>query len=198
MARDALQKETFVLTGLDETLKALKQFDNDAVKKFNKVINDELAQIKVQARSIVAQASSHNGAPMSGWAKTATQNPQKKGSRKDRDGAIGWAPWNPSEVASGIMTTRAQGRTRRDYTTSAGAIKNASAAGRIFELAGRKSSGRDARGQQFIKVLNARYGKASRDIWKVVDGERERFQRKINDALNEAKTELQRHLNKSK
>jgi hypothetical protein len=35
--------EVIVLTGIKETLDALKQFDKGAVRRFNKVINTELA-----------------------------------------------------------------------------------------------------------------------------------------------------------
>ena len=36
-----MSKDVIVLTGVTETLKALDQFDKQAVKEFNKVINKE-------------------------------------------------------------------------------------------------------------------------------------------------------------
>ena len=36
-----MAEEVIVLSGIKETLDALKEFDKDAVKRFNKVINNE-------------------------------------------------------------------------------------------------------------------------------------------------------------
>ena len=61
--------EAIILTGVYETLTALKEFDKDAVKRFNKVINSELAGAERDARALVSEASGYgpSGTPMSGW-----------------------------------------------------------------------------------------------------------------------------------
>jgi hypothetical protein len=54
-------------------------------------------------------------------------------------GGAGWPAWDQSIIKAGISSTKAEGKVRRDYTTSAGALINRSAAGVIYELAGRKN-----------------------------------------------------------
>jgi hypothetical protein len=71
---------------------------------------------------------------------------------------------------------------------------NDSAAGRIFELAGKKTPGNKLDTQ----LRKAGYGKPRRLVWKVVWENRERVKRNIYDALEEAKKTLQQHLDSQK
>lgn len=186
--------EVIVLTGIKETVDALKEFDKSAVRRFNKVINTELANAERDAHSIARGISNgKTDTPMSGWRTYDAANPQ----RSSRGGA-GWPAWNTGTVVAGIRKTKAQGKVRRDYTTSAGALINKSAAGAIFEIAGRKSGGTMARssGGQFMRTLSARFKPASRLIWRVVDKDRAKIEANVNKALEEAKAELQKHLNR--
>lgn len=191
-----MAEEIIVLVGIKETLDALKEFDKDAVKRFNKVINSELASAETSARTIVSRVnnSQGTGTPMSGWRQNNATKPSST------RGGAGWPGWNPAEVAAGIVKSRVQGRVRGDYTTSAGALRNKSAAGAIFEVAGRKSKGTADRtsSAQFLRNLSARFGKASRAIWSVVDKDRARIEKNVADALEEAKKELNSHLNQQR
>lgn len=191
-----MAEEVIVLTGIKETLDALKEFDKDAVKRFNKVINSELAGAETSARNIVAKVNngSGTGTPMSGWRQGGAIRPTST------RGGAGWPGFSQSEVAAGIVKTKVQRRVRNDYTTSAGALLNKSAAGAILEVAGRntKGSGDRTSSAQFLRTLSARFGKASRVIWSVVDKDRARIERNVSQALEEAKKELQRHLNSKK
>jgi hypothetical protein len=189
--------EVIVLTGIKETLDALKEFDKSAVRKFNKVINTELASAERDAHGIARGISNgKSDTPMSGWRPYNAARPQSS-SR----GGSGWPAWNTGEVVAGIRKTKAQGKVRADYTTSAGALLNKSAAGAIFEVAGRKS-GKDAtgrrQGDQFMRTLSARFKPASRLIWRVVDKDRAKIETNVNKALEEAKAELQKHLNRER
>lgn len=181
--------EIVVLTGIKETLDALKEFDKSAVRKFNKVINTELTNAERDARGIVAQIET----PMSGWRKYDAAKPRTRG-------GAGWPAWNTGVIVAGIRKTKAQGKVRGDYTTSAGALVNKSAAGAIFEVAGRKMQGSFARtaGSQFVRTLSARFKPASRLIWRVVDKDRAKIEKNVENALNEAKAELQRHLDRER
>ena len=131
---------------------------------------------------------------MSGWRKTDAINPT--GTR----GGAGWPGWDANTVKAGIRKTKAEGKVKRGkvgylrYTTSAGALLNESAAGSIFEIAGRKSDGTGT-GTSFISTLNSRFKLASRTIWRTVDKDRPRIERNVERALNDAKAELQKHLN---
>jgi uncharacterized protein YfaP (DUF2135 family) len=177
-----MSQDAIVLTGLKETLKALGDFDKDAVKAFSKVINKELSSVKKEAQGFVEAKP-----PLSGWATQPARNP------RTRNGA-GWPAWDQSIIKSGISTSKAQGKVRKDYTTSAGAIKNKSAPGVIYELAGRRTRGNGT----FIKNLEGNVGDASRLIWKAVDNSRDKVQKNISDALDQAKRTLQQNLDKEK
>jgi uncharacterized protein YfaP (DUF2135 family) len=177
-----MSQDAIVLTGLKETLKALGDFDKDAVKAFNKVISKELSSVKKEAQGYVEAKP-----PLSGWATQPARNP------RTRNGA-GWPAWDQSIIKSGISTSKAEGKVRKDYTTSAGAIKNKSAQGVIYELAGRRTRGNGT----FIKNLEGNVGDASRLIWKAVDKSRDKVEKNISDALDQAKRTLQQNLDKEK
>jgi hypothetical protein len=184
--------EVVVLTGIKETLDALAAFDKDAVKRFNKVINDELSAAESDARNSVDLITNQKTeTPMSGWRDTDALNPTKT------RGGAGWPGWDRSTVKAGIKKTKAQGKVRADYTTSAGALVNESAAGAIFEIAGRLTPGTGT-GVSFINTLTERFGKASRTIWRTVDKDKPRIEANVARALEEAKAELQHHLNKER
>ena len=183
--------EVIVLTGIKETLDALKQFDKGAVRRFNKVINTELAGAERDAKGLISDQP-----PMSGWRKADAIR------GKTRGGA-GWPGWNAGEIKSKITKTKAQGKVRKDYTTSAGALLNKSAAGAIFEIAGRQASGTkkmfsQTSSGQFLRTLENRFKKASRVVWRVVDQDKARIEANVEKALNEAKAELQRYLNRER
>ena len=182
-----MANEVIVLTGIKETIDALKEFDKDAVKRFNKVINTELAGAERDARNIISQEP-----PMSGWRKADAAEGRTRG-------GAGWPGWNTGEIKSKITKTKSQGKVRGDYTTSAGALLNKSAAGSIFEVAGRVASGTkrmtaQSSSGQFLRTIGNRFGKASRVVWRVVDKDRARIEENVNRALEQAKADLQKHL----
>ena len=168
-----MSKDAIVLTGLKETLKALEQFDKDAVKEFNKVINSELRKAKQDAQGFVASTP-----PLSGWNTQPARNPRSRG-------GAGWPQWDQSIIKSGISTSKAERKVKKDYTTSAGSLKNISAQGVIYELAGRKN--KSAGKNKFISNLEKQDGDASRLIWKSVDKNKDRIIKNVFDALEKAK-----------
>lgn len=178
-----MSKDAIVLTGVKNTLKALEAFDKAAVKEFNKVINHELNTAKKEA-----QASVDANPPLSGW---RTQPPAKPRSR----GGVGWPAWDQSIIKAGITASKAEGRARKDYTTSAGSLKNRSAAGVIYELSGKtnKSGGKT----KFISNLNKETFSPSRLIWKVVDKRRDQIEKNVFEAFEKVKDKLQKNLNRS-
>lgn len=177
-----MSKDAIVLTGVKETLKALEKFDKDAVKNFNKVINSELRNAKKDAQGFVKA-----DAPLSGWSTQPARNP------RTRNGA-GWPAWDQSVIRAGISSSKAEGKVRRDYTTSAGALKNRSAAGVIYELSGRSNKGTGT----FISNLEKEESQASRLIWKSVDKNKDRIINNVERAFNDVKTILQKNLEKER
>ena len=172
-----MSTDAVVLTGLKETLKALGDFDKGAVKEFTKVINKELKSAKQDAQSYVSSTP-----PLSGWNTQPARNPRTRG-------GAGWPAWDQSIIKAGISSTKAEGKVRRDYTTSAGALKNRSAAGVIYELAGRIN-----KTGNFISNLESKADNASRLIWKSVDKNKDRIEKNIFEALEKAKATLRKNL----
>ena len=182
-----MANEVVVISGIKETTAALKQFDKDAARRLNKVVNDELRLAENAAKDQIDTKP-----PMSGWRTTAAKNP-----RKGVRGGEGWPAWDPQAIRQGIVKTRSEGRVRADYTTSAGALLNKTASGVIFEVAGRRTPGQGT-GRQMIGVLEDRFRKASRGIWAVIDRDRPRIYRNIRAAMNDAEKTLQANLEKQK
>jgi hypothetical protein len=176
-----MSKDVIVLTGLTETLKALDQFDKQAVKEFNKVINRELKVAKEEAQGFVKSKP-----PLSGWSTQPARNPRSRG-------GAGWPAWDQSIIKAGISSTKSQGKVNKSkgYTTSAGALKNRSAAGVIYELAGRTNRGTGT----FISNLEKKESQASRLIWRSVDNNKDRIVRNVERAFNDVKQKLQQNLN---
>lgn len=177
--------ETMVISGIKETIESLKKFDKSAARRLNKVINDELRQAEGDARALIKDKP-----PMSGW--------RTKAAAKGRTrGGAGWPAWEPTVIRQGIVKSRSEGKVRSDYTTSSGALLQKSAAGAIFEVAGRRRSG-EGTGRQMIGVLNERFKGASRGIWAVVDKDRDKILQNVRRAMDQAKIALSKDLNKEK
>lgn len=179
-----MSDNAIVLTGVKETLKALESFDKQAVRDFTNVINTELRTAKKDAQALVTSEP-----PLSGWITKPSASPRSRG-------GAGWPAWDQSVIKQGISVSKAERKVRRDYTTSAGALKNKSAAGVIYELAGR--SNRTAGVNNFISNLEKKSFNASRLVWKVVDKDAEKIQRNVEKALEDAKAVLQKNLQKER
>jgi hypothetical protein len=176
-----MSKDAIVLTGIKETVKALQNFDKDAVKEFNKVVNSELRNAKKDAQGFVKATP-----PLSGWNTQPARNPRSRG-------GAGWPAWDQSIIRQGISVSKAEGKVRKDYTTSAGALKNRSAAGVIYELSGREN--RSAGKNGFISNIENKEGNASRLVWRSVDKNKDKIQTNVARALEDAKAKLQKNLN---
>lgn len=181
------EESEIVLVGIEETLEGLKKFDKDAIKRFNKVLNDVLTDAERAARGFVKADP-----PMRGWKTTDPLKP-----KKTTRGGAGWPAYNQGVIQQGIRKTKAQGKVRGDYTTSAGALINNSAAGAIIEVAGRKTGGTGT-GIQFIRNLTDEIKNPSRLIWQAVDAKKKPAEIKVLAALNEAKADLQKNLDRER
>jgi hypothetical protein len=191
-----MAQEHLIVTGLHETLAGLKKFDKDNLKKFNAVINKELRQAKQAAQALAIEYAVSDGAPLSNMkGKPALIGPLRKNQKRP------FPTWNTIEVVQGIKTSKAQGKVKKgDYTTSAGALLNASPAGHIFELAGRgkRRVSTDPRSIAFKKNLHDRFGETSRLIYRIVDRDRIKIEMAFYYALEQAKIDLQKALESQK
>jgi hypothetical protein len=129
------------------TLRALNKIDPDLRKKVP-------AEIKSYAQPIVADAKAAlpSSAPMSGWNR-------------------GRFKYSASKARSGI---RLQFKGTRPRNAPADAwpvlrVKSTNAAAAVFDIAGRKSTGKTTSGSRMIRQLNSTGGRASRTIWPAVE-----------------------------
>lgn len=126
------------VTGLSQTLSALRAIEPEMTKGFRKELNESVAIIRTTARGFVP-----TGTPMSGW----EQNLQSKGRWKDR-------AYDLATMKRGIQSRRDFDRRNPKGTAIGYSVENKSAPGMIYELAGTKSSGEGA-GVKFIENIAA-------------------------------------------
>ena len=111
------------IEGVKQTRKAIRAFAPDLNKELNAELRAALAPIARKARGFVTAES-----PMSGWA--------------GRSFSEGRFPiYNARTITSGIGFSTKQGKTTRSGFTSNAKLFNKSAAGAIYETAGRANNG---------------------------------------------------------
>jgi hypothetical protein len=173
------------IVGLDETVRALRQFDPDALKEMNKTIYQAMKIAQINARQLAPAVT-----PLSGWAK-----PVKEGK---------WArlTFQAKPVKMGIRTKIDRARKRGTWTSKAYLLINADPAGAIYETAGRKNpQGKNAQGARFINAIEAQSsltvrGKQGRIAYKAVEDNRPEIVAKSNAAIEKAQTAVNRKLAK--
>ncbi len=174
---------TAKIVGLDETVRALRQFDPDALKEMNKTIYQALKIAQVDARQLAPTVT-----PLSGWAK-----PIKAG-KWDR------LTFAAKPVKIGIRTKIDRTRKRGTWTSKAYLLINSNPAGAIYETAGRKNpQGRNAQGNRFINAIEAQSGvvargKQGRIAYKAVEDNREEIVAKSNAAIAKAQAAVNQKL----
>lgn len=114
----------------------------------------------------------------------------------DPQGLSGWGNWrggyDPTSIASGIKVKRGGSRKRGQITRNFVGVTNSTAAGAIWELAGRRSNGKNRRGEAFIRNVTRRGGAPSRTVWAAADSsDMGRVQEKVLDAMNRAMSLVQ-------
>lgn len=154
--------------GFQKTINELKKFDAKAYRRMNSSIRQEMVVLEQIAKGFVSNASrSWRGTPLSGWRNVPAQAGRTRG-------GAGWPAWVESEVRGGISKTTAQGRVDANYKTNLYGLKNKSASGVIFELAGRKN-----KFSQFNRTIANMFGPARRIVYRAVWEDRGDIQRKI-------------------
>lgn len=116
------------VTGVRQTLRALKQAQPDLEKQVRKSINDSVREVVLAARGFIPDQ------PMTGW--TAD--------------SWGHRGWDQRTAKMGIKRQNPSRRIRTGGYFYAIDVANLSAPGMIYELAGSKSDGNSPQGRQFI------------------------------------------------
>ena len=165
--------------GYDKFKKLLKEADPELRKQMDQEIKSFLTPVSSLAKSKVP------GHVLSGW---------------EPDVEVGgkWAAkaWDKNKVEKGITVRQGGTRRRGSATRSAWRIANLSAAGSIYELAGRKSDGKTPAGKTFVEMLKQRGGEPSRLIWRAWDekGGEKAITRGVVEIVNKFETELKSRL----
>ena len=140
-----------VVYGYKDTMKALRSISPDVAKQFTAEIKAAITPVQTLARSKVPDR------PMRNW--------------DDRGPGV-WSTrlgYNAAKVRRGI-TVRQGGRGRRGTGVSvAWKVMNKDAAGAVFEIAGRKTSGSTRSAVAFRSNLTLSGGRPSRLIWAAWD-----------------------------
>lgn len=170
-----------VIFGLKDTRKALKDYAPEVLKEMNKEIRGVGKSLTLLSKGNIPEKP-----PMRGWREVTAANGSSRG-------GSGWPAWNASEIRKGVKFKTGGRRKKGSNISDAYALINESAAGAIFELAGRRSNGAGT-GVQFIENLN-RVRRASRAIWNALDERgKEEIQKGILDAIKKAEDQLQARL----
>ena len=159
------------LYGYAEFKNKLKKASPEVRKQMDKEIRAMITPVSKLAKSYVPTRA------MTNWRKS--DNP------KNDDGWGARKGWDKSEVVKGISVRQGGRRARGNATSSAWKIQNSSAAGAIYELAGKGTGNGSLASDSFISAINANTGRPSRLIWRAWDvtgGERE-LNRNIAEAV---------------
>ena len=176
---------TAKIVGLDETVRALRKFDPDALKEMNKTIYQALKIAQVDARQLAPSVT-----PLSGWAK-----PIKAG-KWDR------LTFKAKPIKMGLKTKIDRARKRGTWTSKAYLLINSDPAGALYETAGRKNpQGKNAQGARFIAAIESQSdiivrGKQGRIAYKAVEDNRTEIVTKSNAAIAKAEAIVNRKLAK--
>lgn len=174
---------TAKIVGLDETVRALRQFDPAALKEMNKTIYQAMKIAQIDARQLAPSV-----APFSGWAR-----PVKQGRWAD-------LTFTPRAVKMGLKTKIDRARKRGTWTSKAYLLINANPAGSIYETAGRVNpAGNSKQGANFNKLIARQSGiivrgKQGRIAYKAVEDNREEIVTKSNAAIDKAQAAVNRKL----
>lgn len=179
------------LTGLEETLKALKQYDPEARKQLFQAVSSATRLIRDDARRSVTSLPVPTG-----W-RTQRGMPTGEGSWKNRTltrGGKGWPPFDPNNVKRLIKSYMGRKRVSKgSIITNRGIVVNASGEGVIYEFAKKSHQSRNypwVNSVPFINHLGRMQG--GRIIWAAGERRKEEVKTQILDALAVANGKLQK------
>jgi hypothetical protein len=160
--------------GADKLRKALKQYEPDLAKATTKELGNLLKPIAAKARGFMPAES-----PLSGWAERA-------------DGKGKFPTYNPSIAKKGITYKTSPSRPNNRGWRSLVSLLNKSAAGAIYETAGRKNPGGNfsprlggepkgqgkMQGRGIFRAWNEDQGKTQGAVVKALEGAAAKFNAK--------------------
>ena len=174
---------TAKIVGLDETVRALRQFDPAALKEMNKTIYQAMKIAQIDARQLSPTVS-----PLSGWA------------RPVKEGKWSRLTFEAKPIKMGLKTKIDRARKRGNWTSKAYLLINADPAGNIYEWAGRHN-GKTAQGARFIKAIRDQSGvtvrgKQGRIVIKTVEDNLPFIENDLRNSITKATNKLNLRLAK--
>jgi hypothetical protein len=165
---------TITIENVPATLRLLKKIDPDLRKK----VPDE---IKAYAQPLVNEAKGllPGSPPLSGLA---------RGRFRYRAGTV------RNGVRLQFKGTRPKNSPMNSWPVLR--LRQTTAAGSVYDMAGRKSSGRTISGQIMVRELNSRHGKASRSIWPAVEKHADEIEKGIEKIFDDYAKIINRELAK--
>jgi hypothetical protein len=166
--------------GIAETMKTLRRIDPEMAKEINAALREPGKQIVKLARGHAKAYGPQGG--LSGWGTWPR----------------GQGPFDPSTASRGIGVRLVTSK-RKGQKSSLVRVTNKSAAGSIYEMAGRKNSGNGPSGQAFIQAIQRRSGRgANRLIYRAFDdyGGAPEAMKQVEAATNKAQQTVQAYLDK--
>jgi hypothetical protein len=163
--------------GIRETMAVLKQIDPTLQRQAVK-------NVKIAAESIVQDARSRIPAIPTGTTRGRPNWNQWTGNRS----------WNPSEVRRGIKSRVRATRGRGQYDRPLVSVVQSSAAGAIYDMAGKtRKFTRGPQGEAFNRALS-RNGPASRSMWPALEAKIDEVNRSMDEAVKEMEHEINARL----
>lgn len=144
--------------------KLLKDFDPELRKAMDREIRGFLKPLASEAKGLIPAQP-----PLRNWAR----EPLKADSRWGH-----WRRWDASQIASGINVRQGGKRFKGRAVVSMWRLNNRNAAGAIYELTGRSSSGKTPQGKAFVAGIERKGGHTNRTgegkaggrlIWRVYE-----------------------------
>lgn len=156
------------VVGVKQALRDLGRLEPDARKLLQKDFKEQLRPLADRARDHLPAEP-----PLSGMT----------------SGRLAWSKKSRSGVK--IATS---GRNRRTGTLTVAALVNTDAAGSVFDIAGRRRSGRTAAGRVFVRQLTSRFGRPSRSLWPTAERNQDLIEQAVSDLVGRVEAELNRRL----
>lgn len=166
------------LKGVLTTVKAMRKFDPDLLKEMNKEIRDVMVPLRNKARGYAPSPQPDN---LYAWAEGSVGKKITKRNSAFRqfnvEGRVRLFPlYDHKTVVSGIKYSQAPSRRNRNGFRALYYIYNASAAGAIYETAGRKNPGGDpasksnnpGAGAHFINRMGPLYGDKQKERGRMI------------------------------
>jgi|688.fasta_scaffold556951_2 hypothetical protein len=174
---------TIEVYGIKEALRELNTIDKKARRK----VTTDFKRITDPIVNDAVRKLPSGKPPISGWGRNwKTKSGQQM------------LPWDTS-IGANLIKAKVSGKKPREW---AGHMSNlatfiiswSGAINTVYDMAGRKSSGKTDSGKNMINGLEARFGKASRVLWPAYEMNRQEVEKQMRLLLEDVMNQVNRNL----